>query len=170
LLILEDIILLPNGLDEMDRKILMVLQGNARISNVDISREVGLAPSATHARIRKLESQGIVARYETRLEPKQVGLGLLAFVFVRADAPAEREMKIAATLAEMPEVLEVHHVAGGDGLLAKVRARDTESLYDIVLRRIGGVEGVENTRTVVTFKTVKETSAFALGEALEVGR
>lgn len=146
----------------MDRRILTLLQGNARISNADISREIGLAASATHARIRKLERQGIVARYETRLDPKHVGLGLLAFVFVRADAPADREMKIAAELAEMAEVLEVHHVAGEDGLLAKVRARDAESLYDIVLRRIGGVEGVENTRTVVTFRTVKETSAVAL--------
>lgn len=72
---------------------------------------------------------------------------------------------MAETLAAMPEVLEVHHVAGEDGLLVKVRARDAESLYDLVPLRIGSVEGIENTRTVVTFRTVKETSAVTLQPA-----
>lgn len=151
-----------DGVDAMDRRILTLLQGNARASNAVISRELGLAPSATHTRIRKLEERGVVTGYETRVDPGQVGLGLLAFIFVTADTPADREVQIAETLAEMPEVLEVHHVAGEDGLLVKVRARDAESLYDLVLLRIGAVEGIENTRTVVVFRTVKETSTVAL--------
>lgn len=150
------------ALDPVDCQILRLLQGNARIANAEISREIGLAPSATHSRTRKLEERGVVVGYEARLDPKQVGLGLLAFVFIKSVTPIGREFAVAETLASMPEVLEVHHVAGEDGILAKVRARDTASLYDLVLLRIGSIEGVENTRTVITFRTLKETTTVAV--------
>jgi Lrp/AsnC family leucine-responsive transcriptional regulator len=86
--------------------------------------------------------------------------GMLAFVAVRtADRPGET--RIAATLARVPEVLEVHHVAGDDCLLLKIRARDTAHLSQILRDRLGAVDGVRSTRTTIVLETVKESPRLA---------
>ncbi len=72
-------------IDEIDNQILNILQDDARISNAELARRVGMAASAVLERVRKLEQQGVIARYTARLDPRQLGAGLLAFVFVRAD-------------------------------------------------------------------------------------
>ena len=115
------------NLDPIDYQILDQLQANAREAQVDIARAVGLAPSAVLERIRKLESRGIVKGYAAQLNPRSLGLGLLAFVAVRSEE-ASSDQSIARALADCPEVLEVHHVAGDDCYLIKVRARDAEHL------------------------------------------
>jgi Lrp/AsnC family leucine-responsive transcriptional regulator len=160
-------------IDDTDRNILNILQADARISNAEVARQVGMAPSAVFERIRKLEERGVIQGYTARIDPSAVGLGLLAFVFVRAEeglgAPeAERR------LAEIPEVLEVHHVAGEDCFLVKVRAADTESLGRLLRERFGTIETIRSTRTTIVLHTVKETTALATGaegvERLEVSR
>ena len=115
------------NLDPIDYQILDQLQANARETQVDIARAVGLAPSAVLERIRKLESRGIVKGYAAQVNPRALGLGLLAFVAVRSEE-ASSDQSIARALADCPEVLEVHHVAGDDCYLIKVRARDAEHL------------------------------------------
>ena len=70
-------------IDETDRQILNILQENARTPNAEIARQVGMAPSAVLERVRRLETKGVIEGYETRLNPEALGLGLLAFVFVR---------------------------------------------------------------------------------------
>src|SRR5437899_2710418 len=111
----------------IDLQIMNYLQQNARISNAEIARQVGLAPSAVFERIRKLEERGIVRGYRAQIEPKAIDLGQLAFMFIRSN---ERPGAVGtgARLAEIPEILELHHVAGEDCFLAKVRARDAEAL------------------------------------------
>ncbi|HSF41563.1 MAG TPA: Lrp/AsnC family transcriptional regulator, partial [Thermoanaerobaculia bacterium] len=71
-------------IDDTDRQILTILQSNARISNAEIARQVGMAPSAILERIRRLEAKGVIQGYETRINPEALGLGLLAFVYVRS--------------------------------------------------------------------------------------
>src|SRR5207245_3908179 len=114
-------------INRLDVHILTILQKNSRTSNAEIARQVGLAPSAVFERIRKLEEKGIVKGYTAQIDPHAVGLGLVAFTFVRSnDRPGG--IRTAELLAEIPEVLEVHHVAGEDCFLVKVRAPDTEAL------------------------------------------
>src|SRR5215212_985701 len=100
-------------LDPVDLQILELLQANARHTQADIARAVGLAPSGVLERIRKLEARGVVRGYTASIDPKVVGLGMLAFVAVRSDEVASDD-RIALALAETPEILEVHHVAGED--------------------------------------------------------
>src|SRR5579864_5684632 len=107
-------------IDDIDRSILSILQENGRISNAEIARRVDMAPSGVLERLRKLEERGVVQGYGPKLNPKSLGLGLLAFVFVKTDETAGEETA-AKYLAAMPEVQEVHHVAGEDCYLAKVR-------------------------------------------------
>ena len=133
-------------INETDLRILALLQDNARISNVDIARQVGLAPSATLERLRKLESRGLILGYTARLAPRPLGYGLLAFVFVRSDERVG-DGTTGAQLAAIPEVQEVHHVAGEDCYLVKVRAADPEDLGRLLRESFGSVSTVRSTRT-----------------------
>jgi Lrp/AsnC family transcriptional regulator, leucine-responsive regulatory protein len=153
--------------DSIDRHILQILQSNARETQADIARAVGLAPSAVLERIRKLESKGHIRGYSAQVDPKAVGLGLLAFVAVRTDE-ACAEDRIAQALADFPEVLEVHHVAGEDCHLIKIRARDAEHLGLLLRTRLGRIPGVRSTRTTIVLETVKETSRLPLASPDEV--
>lgn len=148
-------------LDEIDRQILGLLQDNGRINNADIARQVGMAPSAVLERLRKLEKKGILLGHTTRLEPHAVGLGLLAFVFVKTD---ERGTQICAgsRLAEIPEVLEVHHVAGEDCYLAKVRASSPEALGRLIREKFGAISSVVSTRSTVVLESLKEETKLPL--------
>jgi Lrp/AsnC family transcriptional regulator, leucine-responsive regulatory protein len=143
--------------DDTDLQILDLLQSNARETQVEIARAVGLAPSAVLERIRKLEAKGTLRGYSAHVDPKAIGLGLLAFVAVRTDEFGV-ENRIAKDLAELPEILEVHHVAGDDCYLVKVRAHDAEHLGQILRSRFARIPGVRSTRTTIVLETVKETS------------
>ena len=144
-------------INDLDRQILTILQSNARTSNAEIARQVGLAPSAVFERIRKLEERGVLESYTARIDPHAVGLGLVAFTFVRSnDRPGG--IQTAEKLAEIPEVLEVHHVAGEDCFLVKVRAADTEALGRLLRERLGKIGTITSTRTTIVLETVKETA------------
>lgn len=145
-------------IDDIDARILTILQDDARTSNSEIARQLGMAPSAIFERIRKLEARGVIAGYTARLEPRALGRGLLAFVFVRA---SERQgaPQTSAALAALPEVQEIHHVAGEDCLLVKVRVADTEALSRLLRERFGAVETIASTRTTIVLETVKESAA-----------
>ena len=156
------------ALDDTDLQILDLLQANARETQVEIARIVGLAPSAVLERIRKLEARGTLKGYTAQVDPKVLNLGLLAFVAVRSDE-AGSENRIAQTLADLPEVLEVHHVAGDDCYLIKVRARDAEHLGYLLRTRFARVPGVRSTRTTIVLETVKETPRLPIQRRDEVG-
>src|SRR5262245_4934761 len=150
-------------IDAIDARILTILQENSRTSNAEIARQVDLAPSAVFERIRKLEERGVIESYGARVNPKVMGLPLLAFVFIRADD--RRADEAAARVAAIPEVLEVHDVAGEDCLLAKVRAADTEALGRLLRERLQSIDSITSTRTTIVLETVKESSALPLETA-----
>ena len=144
-------------LDDVDLSILKILQEKARIPNVEIARQVGMAPSAVLERIRKLEKQGIIAGYEVRLNPDRFARKLVAFISV-AVKKRQDEAKCGGALADLPEVQEVHCVAGEDGMLIKVRVADPEELGQFIREKISAVEGVLPSRTTIVLETYKETA------------
>ncbi len=144
---------------DIDVKILNIIQKDARISNAEIARQVGLAPSAVLERVRKLEERGVIQGYAAEIDAAQVGLGLTAFVFVRT---SDRCGGTDTVLAKIPEVLEVHDVAGEDCYLLKVRAKNTEELGKLLREKLGMLPEVLSTRTTVVLQTVKETTALPL--------
>lgn len=151
-------------IDQTSLAILDTLQTDARISNAEIGRRVGLAPSAVFERIKKLEERGAVRGYNANIDPAAVELGLLAFVLVRSDekGPARRT---EAALVAIPEVQEVHHVAGEDCFMLKVRSRDTAALNELLSDRISALEGVRSTKTTIVLRTAKETSTVPIARA-----
>ncbi|MGZ3666417.1 MAG: Lrp/AsnC family transcriptional regulator, partial [Ktedonobacterales bacterium] len=132
--------------DEIDKKIVMILQQNARISNADVARQLDMAPSAIFERIRKLEARGTIKGYEARIDPTALDRSLLAFVFVRAEEKLAC-LETGEELARIPEVQEVHHVAGEDCYLVKVRVANTEALGRLLRESFGVIPTVRSTRT-----------------------
>ncbi len=143
-------------LDEKSLEILKILQKKARIPNIDISRQVGLAPSAVLERIRKLEKQGYIDGYEVRLNPKRFGKSLIAFIQVKIDWKVE-SVNLEHQLSDIPGVQEVHFIAGSDGYLIKIRVEDSVELADTLKTKLLSLPGVTATKTLTVLDTIKET-------------
>ena len=153
-------------IDEIDRAILDILQSNARQTQAEISRVVGLAPSAVLERMRKLEARQIIRGYTAQVDPVVADQSMLSFVAVRSLEGAEEE-NVARHLAELPQVLEVHHVAGEDCYLLKVRTRNAETLGQLLRTTISRIPGVRSTRTTIVLETIKETSRLLIARQTE---
>ncbi|KJS01284.1 MAG: AsnC family transcriptional regulator [Desulfobulbaceae bacterium BRH_c16a] len=151
-------------MDTISLEILKILQEKARIPNIEVSRQVGLAPSAVLERIRKLEKQGIIDGYEVRLNPEHFHRSQVAFVHVQTTTAACSE--VGRQLSLISEVQEVHFVAGNDCYLVKVRTADTASLSLLLQEHIAAIDGVISTKTETVLSTIKETSRIPLPESI----
>ena len=148
-------------LDDVDRRILEILQADARISNAELARRVGMAASAVFERVRRLEERKVVRSYGAHLDPRVIGRPLLAYVLVRSDERAG-SVSTGQALARDPEVLEVHHVAGQDSYLVKVRVKDPEALGRLLRERFGAIAGVRSTMSTIALETLKESWALPI--------
>ncbi|MEQ8767526.1 MAG: Lrp/AsnC family transcriptional regulator [Planctomycetota bacterium] len=148
-------------MDVTDRQIVEILQDNARISNADIARRLEMAPSAILQRIRKLEERGVIRSYRAHVDPDEVERGFIAFVSLKTEEPLG-DPAVAHALAEMPEVLELHDIAGEDCYLAKVRVADAAALHELLRMRIAQIPHVRSTSTIVVLKTFKESCVLPL--------
>jgi Lrp/AsnC family leucine-responsive transcriptional regulator len=140
-------------IDALDQAILNILQQDGRTSNAEIARQVNLAPSAVLERIRKLEEKRVIRGYSADIDSKALDFGLTAIVAIRTSECGEG---VGEQLAAVPEVQEVHEVAGDDCFYIKVVSRDTESLGRFLREKIKGIPNVVGTRTTVVLKTFKE--------------
>lgn len=159
-------------MDEKDARILEILQRDGRVTNVELARVVELTPSATLERVRKLEERGLIKGYTAVLDPQALGLGLMAFIFVRVDDREDIVLNGEGTgegLAGLPSVQELHHLAGEDCFLLKVRAKDTDDLYRILRDELGQFKGIRGTRTTIVLKTVKESAVLPIKRESEGG-
>jgi Lrp/AsnC family leucine-responsive transcriptional regulator len=148
----------PRNIDDIDRQILSILQDNGRMTQTEVAKAVGLAPSAVLERIRKLEARGAIRGYVALVDPHVVDQRMLAFVAVRTSAVGQEERVVAERLAAIPEVLEVHFVAGDDCLLLKMRARDAEHIGELLRHQVGTIPGVRSTRTTIVLGSMKESA------------
>ena len=127
------------------------------MTQTEVAKAVGLAPSAVLERMRKLEARGAIRGYVALIDPHVVDQRMLAFVAVRTSTVGEEERVVAERLAAIPEVLEVHYVAGEDCLMLKMRARDAEHIGALLRHQVGTVPGVQSTRTTIVLGSMKES-------------
>jgi len=149
------------SLDQIDLRILQMLQLNARMSNADLARELGMAPSAVLERVKKLEHKEVILHYQTQINPVALDQTMLAFIFIKAQ-DIIGEQRVGKQLAQIPEVLEVHDIAGDDGYLIKVRTKDTAGLVDLMRNSLSQIDGIISTRTTIVLETVKESNLLAI--------
>ncbi len=152
-------------IDEISLKILKILQEKARIPNVEVARQVGMAPSAVLERIRKLEKTGVIDGYEVRLNPERFGKSQVAFVHVRI-AGKGKQTALLKTLSAISQIQEIHYVSGSDGYLLKVRETDTRALGRLVREQITPLNGVVSTRTTIVMDTYKETARIPIDDGM----
>jgi len=145
-------------IDEISMDILKILQDKARIPNVEVSRQVGLAPSAVLERIRKMEKSGIIDGYEVRLNPERFSRSQISFIHITTKLHRPGQGSIGDQLAAIPEIQEVHFIAGEDGYLVKARTANTQELGDLLRNQICTIDGVLGTKTTTVLHTYKETS------------
>jgi Lrp/AsnC family transcriptional regulator, leucine-responsive regulatory protein len=151
--------------DAIDLQILTLLQPDARLSNAALAKELGMAPSAVLERVRKLEAKGIIEAYYTQVNPLSVDQKLLSFMFIRTSTPPG-DTQLASSLGDIPEIQELHIIAGEDCLLAKVRTTDAQSLITLMREKIGKVKGVVSTKTTIVLQTMKEKNHVVIPKTL----
>ncbi len=153
------------GLDEIDRRILSLLQQDCKVPLAKIGEKVGLSAPSVVERVRKLESEGFVTGYHACLDARRLGYDITAFIGVSIAHPRGITF-FEKQLPQLSSVLECHHVTGGHTLLLKVKTKNTQSLEELI-RVLRSIEGVERTETSVVLSTKVERSGIA-GPALDL--
>ena len=143
-------------LDDIDRKILDLLQHDARMTNAAIAAEVGMTAPSVFERIRKLEQRGVISGYTIKVDPAALGKKMTAFIRVTAAFDEKYDAGIEA-ISRDPDVLECYGVAGEDCLIIKTRVSETGEL-SALLNRIRGHVSVQHSVTMIALKTLKENA------------
>jgi Lrp/AsnC family leucine-responsive transcriptional regulator len=150
-------------LNRVDRKILDILQRDGRVSNLDVAGRVNLSPSATLRRIRALESAGVIRRYVALVEPRKVGLALMAFVNVKLEKRGRMPTDaFARAVKDWPEVLACHSLTGDMDYLLRVQVVDLEHFSRFVMDSLLKHPGVLDVKSSFVLEEVKETTALPL--------
>lgn len=143
-------------LDEINRRILVLLQEDGSITNAELARRIGLAPASTLERVRRMEQKGIIAKYVAVVDPEKVGMPITAFVEIAmSDHSAAAIDLFANAVAEIPEILECHHVAGEKDFVLKVVTEDIRSYEKVALEKIATMPNIGHITTVFVLSTVK---------------
>ena len=151
-------------LDRYDLHILEVLQQDGRISNQDLAERIGLSPSPCLRRLRALEESGLIAGYHAFLEPKMLGLTLMALIHISMDQHTpERFANFEARIAEIAEVLECLLITGQDAdYQLKVVVRDMDAYQDLLLNRITRIAGVTGVHSSFVLRRVVDRTSLPL--------
>lgn len=158
-------------LDATDWQILDLLQNDARISNVDLARAVGLSPSPCLNRVRTLEEGGYISRYVTLLDALQLGLKVSVFIQVTLERQIEPALDtFEKAIRERPEVMECYLMTGDADYLLRVVVTDIQVLEEFILKFLSRLPGVGNIRSSFALKQVKYQTALPLPAGAGAGR
>lgn len=149
--------MVSKDLDRIDRRILRILQGDGRLSNVELARQVGLSPTPCLERVRRLERDGYILGYGARLDAGKLEAGMLVFVQVTLERTTPDVFdRFAEAVQRLEEVAECHMVAGGYDYLLKVRVKDMAAFRRFLGEGLTSLESVRETHTYVVMEAVKD--------------
>jgi DNA-binding Lrp family transcriptional regulator len=152
-----------NEVDAFDRKILALLQADARLTNNDLSERVNLSPSQCSRRRQRLEEEGLIRGYRAVLDRDRLGFPLVNIISVTlATHNRDNARRFAELLARLPEVLEAHALTGEMDYFVKVVTPDLKSLAEFVNDVLLPHESVQHVKTSIVLQTLKETTALPL--------
>ena len=150
-------------LDKTDRTILQLLQADGRLANTEIASRVALSPPACWKRLKRLEEK-VIRGYHASLEPKELGLGLFAFVSILLDDHSEKAMnRFESDVMTLPNVIACHNVSGKYDYLLQVVASDMEDFHELalnkILRKLGNIKEMY---TGFSLKEIKRSTSLPL--------
>jgi Lrp/AsnC family transcriptional regulator, leucine-responsive regulatory protein len=150
-------------LDTIDHNLLEILQSNGKITNAQLSKEIGLSPAPTLERVKKLEQQGIIQSYHAQIDREKVGLGVMTFVQVSLNGHRKSVTDaFVEKIEKVGEIIECHHVTGSCDFLLKVIAKDINSYQKLIMETINEIEEVASTQTMVILSTFKDSKVLPI--------
>ena len=142
-------------LDDIDRKILSALLGDARKPYLEIARECGVSGAAIHQRVKKLEDAGIITGSRLIVKPSALGLNVCAYINVTL-SQADKYENVIKSLKAVPEVVECHFVTGKCALLLKVYCFDNDHLINVLVKTIQTIPYIQSTETMISLDSAFE--------------
>ena len=142
-------------LDDTDRAILRILQENARTPFSEIARQIDMSSATVHDRVNRMEDAGVIEGYETRVDPKAIGLGISAIVGLRVEQG--REQDTLERLTEIEGVQQVHLTTGEWDVMMRVYAADADALRELMFDQIAQMDGFSRSQTMVVLGTTYDS-------------
>jgi Lrp/AsnC family transcriptional regulator len=150
------------ALDEIDRKILTLLQDNATLAIADLARAVGLSPTPCWKRVQKLEAAGVILRRVALVDPQKIGLGLTVFVSIETEDHSQPWLsRFAAAVSALPEVMDIYRMAGDVDYLLRVVVADTAA-YDAFYQRLIAAVPLKKVTSRFAMERIKSASAYRI--------
>ena len=157
--IIGDNILATIKLDEIDKKILNILQQNGRITNAQLASEVGLSPPPMLERVKKLEKNGIIQKYVAVLDYKKIDKSTMVFVSLSLARHRIKSIdQVNQEILKLPEVLECYHIAGEQDYLLKIVVKDVQEYEQFILKKLAQISAISKIKSYVVLSTVKSDS------------
>ena len=146
-----------NKLDKIDLKILRLLQENSKITNLDLSKQIGLSPAPTLERVKKLEQSGIIQSYHAKVDAAAIGLNVRTFVLVSLAWQKENALEnFIKKVNDIDEITECYIITGDADFLLKIVCRDLPTYEQLLFKTLSQIEEIERLKTLMTLSKVKK--------------
>ena len=149
---------MADKLDKIDLKILKILQSNSKITNLDLSKKIGLSPAPTLERVKKLETTNIIESYHAKVNAEKIGLNVSTFVLVTLAWNKENALEnFIEKIGNIDEVTEAYIITGDGDFLVKIVTKDIPSYEKLLFKKLSQIEEVERLKTFMTLSKVKKS-------------
>lgn len=146
-------------LDKTDLKILHILQENSKITNLDLSKKIGLSPAPTLERVKKLENTEIIQSYHAKVNQQAIGLNVKTFVQCSLAWQKDNALNnFMAKVQEIDEIVECYIITGEADFLMKIVCKDIPTYEQLLFKTLSQIEEIERLKTLMTLSTIKDSS------------
>lgn len=150
-------------LDKIDRRILEILQSNAKITNAQLSKDIGLSPAPTLERVKKLENMGVIKSYHATLNVDKIGLGVSTFVQVSLVGHNKENIEeFVKQINKIDEIIECHHITGSGDFILKIITKDIAAYQKLMLEKVSEIKVVDNMQSMVILSTFKDSKVMPI--------
>ncbi len=150
-------------LDKVDYQILKILQSNAKITNSQLSIDIGLSPAPILERVKKLETSGIIKSYHAQLDTDKVGLEVRTFVQVSLKSHNKKTIdEFIGEINQIPEVIECHHITGLGDFLLKIITTNILAYQKLMLEKVSEIQVIDNLQSMIILSTFKESKSMPI--------
>lgn len=156
-------------IDKIDLNILKILQENGRITNLQLSTEIGLSPAPTLERVKKLEQGGYIKSFHAFVDERKLNLGIKAFTLIRLSHHKSSVITdFIKKTNEINEIIECHHVTGGFDFILKIMVKDISAYQNFVLDKLSKVEEINQMQTLIILDTDKQSKSIPIDYEKEI--
>lgn len=150
--------IMADKLDKIDLKILKILQGSSKITNLDLSKKIGLSPAPTLERVKKLENNKTIESYHAQVNPQSIGLNVKTFVLVSLAWQKENALNhFLEKIHTIDEITECYIITGEADFLIKIVCKDIPTYEQLLFKTLSQIDEIERLKTLMTLRTVKSS-------------